>query len=98
MSSLSMKRIFSVRNGKKEEPASPAVIASPVNETSKTEVKANGTAPKALPSFDELPKFHEFNGCAWEVWGKDDELGTINLLTEDVVQRAAREEIRCVAS
>jgi hypothetical protein len=54
--------------------------------------------PKVLPTFDELPKFHEFNGCAWEVWGKNDELGTINLLTEDVVHRAAREEIRCVAS
>jgi len=50
--------------------------------------------PKVLPTFDELPKFHEFNGCAWEVWGKNDELGTINLLTEDVVHRAAREEIR----
>ncbi|KAF9239090.1 hypothetical protein BU15DRAFT_74780 [Melanogaster broomeanus] len=28
------------------------------------------------------------------VWGKDDELGTINLLTEDVVRRAAKEEMR----
>ncbi|KAL0568666.1 hypothetical protein V5O48_013318 [Marasmius crinis-equi] len=46
-----------------------------------------------LPSFDELPKFKEFDGCAWEVWGKDDQLGTINLLTEDVVKRAALEEI-----
>ncbi|KAF8548132.1 hypothetical protein OG21DRAFT_1501201 [Imleria badia] len=62
--------------------------------TLKTGVKANGAAPRVLPSFDELPKFHEFNGCAWEVWGKDDELGAINLLTEDVVQRAAREEIQ----
>ncbi|KAK1230077.1 hypothetical protein PQX77_006851 [Marasmius sp. AFHP31] len=46
-----------------------------------------------LPTFDELPKFKEFDGCAWEVWGKDDQLGTINLLTEDVVKRAASEEI-----
>ncbi|KAI9570810.1 hypothetical protein HD554DRAFT_2321163 [Boletus coccyginus] len=38
-------------------------------------------------------RLYEFNGCAWEVWGKDDELGTINLLTEGIVQRAAREEI-----
>ncbi|KAI0956554.1 hypothetical protein AcW1_005205 [Taiwanofungus camphoratus] len=44
-----------------------------------------------LPSFDELPKFHNFNGCAWEVWGKDDQLGTINLLTDDVVKEAAGE-------
>ncbi|KIJ12575.1 hypothetical protein PAXINDRAFT_82631 [Paxillus involutus ATCC 200175] len=51
-----------------------------------------GTA--SLPTFDELPKFHELDGCAWGLWGKDDELGTVNLLTEDVVQRAAKEEIR----
>ena len=50
---------------------------------------------KQLPTFDQLPKFHEWTGCAWEVWGKDDELGTINLLTEEVVAEAAK-EIRCV--
>ena len=43
-----------------------------------------------LPSFDELPKFHEYTGCAWGVWGEGDQLGTINLLTEDVVQEAAK--------
>ena len=48
-----------------------------------------------LPSFDELPSFHDFPGCAWDVWGRDDELGTINLLTEDVVKEAAK-EIQCV--
>lgn len=46
---------------------------------------------KPLPSFDELPNFHEYTGCAWDVWGRDDELGTINLLTEDVVKEAAKE-------
>ncbi|KAN0075563.1 putative cyclase domain containing protein [Tylopilus felleus] len=81
MPSLVIKRIFSVRNGKQEQPASPMT-------------NANGTVSRVLPTFDELPRFQEFNGCAWEVWGKDDQLGTINLLTEDVVQRAAREEIR----
>ncbi|KAI0728868.1 hypothetical protein C8Q72DRAFT_916485 [Fomitopsis betulina] len=44
-----------------------------------------------LPSFDELPSFRNFPGCAWDVWGKDDELGTINLLTQDVVREAAKE-------
>ena len=43
-----------------------------------------------LPNFDELPHFHEFPGCAWSVWGEGDELGTINLLTEDVVREAAK--------
>ncbi|KAI5116416.1 hypothetical protein M0805_008491 [Coniferiporia weirii] len=44
-----------------------------------------------LPSFDELPCFHEFTGCAWDLWGKGDQLGTVNLLTEGVVQEAAKE-------
>ena len=47
-----------------------------------------------LPSFDELPKFHNFTGCAWAVWGEDDQLGTVGMLTPDVVQKAAKEEIR----
>jgi len=46
---------------------------------------------RKLPNFDELPNFRNFTGCAWDVWGKDDELGTINLLTEDVVKEAAKE-------
>ncbi|KAF9009692.1 hypothetical protein BDQ17DRAFT_1348641 [Cyathus striatus] len=47
-----------------------------------------------LPTFDELPHFNSFPGCAWGVWGPDDELGTINLLTDEVVRQAAKEEIR----
>ncbi len=50
---------------------------------------------KQLPTFDELPNFHEYTGCAWGVWGKDDQLGTINLLTEKVVAESAK-EIKCV--
>lgn len=51
---------------------------------------------KPLPSFDQLPNFHEYTGCAWGIWGDDDELGTVNLLTEKVVAEAAR-EIKYVA-
>ncbi|KAF9445766.1 hypothetical protein P691DRAFT_251987 [Macrolepiota fuliginosa MF-IS2] len=50
--------------------------------------------PKKLPTFDELPHFKNFSGCAWGVWGPDDELGTVNLLTDEVVARTAAEEIR----
>lgn len=50
---------------------------------------------KPLPTFDELPDFHQYTGCAWGVWGEGDELGTVNLLTEKVVAEAAK-EIRCV--
>ena len=46
---------------------------------------------KVLPPFHRLPKFGQYTGCAWEVWGKDDELGTVNLLTEKVVAEAAKE-------
>ncbi|GBE82866.1 hypothetical protein SCP_0412530 [Sparassis crispa] len=46
---------------------------------------------RPLPTFDELPNFHNFPGCAWGIWGKDDQLGTVNLLTEEVVQEAAKE-------
>ena len=46
---------------------------------------------KKLPTFSELPSFHEYTGCAWGVWGPDDELGTVNLLTEKVVAEAVKE-------
>jgi hypothetical protein len=48
----------------------------------------------SLPSFKELPNFNEHPGCAWDVWGKGDQLGTVNLLTNEVVKRAASEEIK----
>ncbi|KAG0701584.1 hypothetical protein DFH29DRAFT_1000119 [Suillus ampliporus] len=70
--------MFSQKGGKRDE-----VIPN-------TEPATGGV----LPTFDELPSFHDFTGCAWEVWGKDDELGTINLLTPEVVARSAQEEIR----
>ena len=52
---------------------------------------------RELPAFDELPPYKNFTGCAWEVWGKDDQLGTVNLLTPEVVKEAAQ-EIKCVPS
>ena len=51
---------------------------------------------KVLPEFDQLPSFHDFKGCAWDLWGPDDQLGTINLLTEKVVAQAGQEEIKYV--
>ena len=49
-------------------------------------------APVQIPSFDNLtldpsgPK-----GNAWGLFGKDNNLGMLNLLTPDVVQEAAKE-------
>ncbi|KAJ7612090.1 putative cyclase-domain-containing protein [Roridomyces roridus] len=48
----------------------------------------------SLPTFDDLPAFRGLPGCAWSVWGDEDQLGTVNLLTDAVVKRAASEEIR----
>jgi kynurenine formamidase len=48
-----------------------------------------------LPAYDQLP-YHEAlrARCAWGVFGQDDELGTINLLTSDVVRQAGQEIVK----
>ncbi|KAI9250942.1 hypothetical protein BDA99DRAFT_522269 [Phascolomyces articulosus] len=44
-----------------------------------------------LPTFDQLPIKPEYPPhSAWGVWGEDDNLGTLNLLTEDVVTEAGK--------
>lgn len=49
----------------------------------------------AIPDFDDLPKVEGMpQGCAWGVFdtdGKKDLLGTLNLLTPDIVAAAATE-------
>ncbi|KAF7353898.1 hypothetical protein MVEN_01075700 [Mycena venus] len=47
-----------------------------------------------IPAYDELPHFRNFPGCAWGVWGTEDQLGTVNLLTNALVKQSAAEEIR----
>lgn len=48
-----------------------------------------------LPKLSELPlQKGDPHHSAWGLYGKDDELGTLNRLTDEVVLRAAREEIR----
>jgi hypothetical protein len=50
---------------------------------------------KSYPSFSALPVTSEGpRGNAWGLWGPDDQLGTLNHLTAERVQVAAREEIR----
>lgn len=51
------------------------------------------TTQRRLPTFDELPPFHNLPGCGW-IWGEDDQLGTVNLLSDEVVRRGCREEVR----
>lgn len=44
------------------------------------------------PSFDELPlRKDDPPFSAWGLYGDDDELGTLNILTPEVVREAARE-------
>ncbi|KAJ7500437.1 putative cyclase-domain-containing protein [Mycena galericulata] len=47
-----------------------------------------------IPTYDELPPFKNFPGCAWGVWGPEDQLGTVNLLTDTLVKRSSSEEIQ----
>ncbi|KAF2015079.1 hypothetical protein BU24DRAFT_482591 [Aaosphaeria arxii CBS 175.79] len=52
-------------------------------------------ASKSRPSFKDLPLDKNGpTGNAWGLWGPDDQLGTLNLLTDEIVGRAAKEEIR----
>jgi kynurenine formamidase len=45
-----------------------------------------------LPAYDQLPYHEELEArCGWGVFGDDDQLGTINLLTQEVVRQAGRE-------
>jgi hypothetical protein len=44
------------------------------------------------PAFSELPlRKGDPKASAWQLWGKDDELGSLNLITEDVSRSAAAE-------
>ena len=46
----------------------------------------------ARPPFDQLPLQPQHpKGSSWGLWGDDDELGSLNLLTPEVIQRAASE-------
>ncbi|PWZ03694.1 hypothetical protein BCV70DRAFT_197896 [Testicularia cyperi] len=47
-----------------------------------------------LPRYKDLPSEGGWKACAWKVWGANDELGTINLLTDEVVLKAAKDEIQ----
>jgi hypothetical protein len=48
-----------------------------------------------LPSFKNLPKVEGMpHGCAWGIWdknGEKDQLGSLNLLTPEIVSEAGRE-------
>lgn len=46
------------------------------------------------PNFESLPVDHSGpKGNAWGLWGKSDQLGTLNHLADDVVAKAAKEAL-----
>lgn len=70
----------------------------PRSATSANQTAAHASSEKwtaaPLPDYHELPSHGGWPGCAWGVWGPGDQLGTINLLTETLVLRAAKEQIK----
>lgn len=63
--------------------------------SSLTHALTGGTPTPHFPTFDQLPKVEgQPQGCLWGFFdkeGKKDEIGTLNLLTSEVVRRAATE-------
>lgn len=74
------------------------VVASSTSSPSSS--RNTATQEATPPTWNKLPKFRDlpteggFPGCAWKVWGEGDQLGCLNLLTDAVRARAAKEEIR----
>lgn len=93
---MTTKRLQKVLSLFRSSPYEQASGATGDKEVKKSGIQiVNVDKSMELPSFDELPSFKNFKGCAWDVWGPGDNLGTVNLLTPDVVRRAAAEEIMC---
>lgn len=52
-------------------------------------------APEPFPAFESLPLHKDGPpGNAWGLFGADDQLGMLNLLTPETIRLAAREEIQ----
>jgi hypothetical protein len=46
------------------------------------------------PKFSDLPLQKDGpHGNAWGLWGADDQLGTLNLLSDEVIAQAAKENV-----
>lgn len=59
---------------------------------SNTAFDAVKTSEKKRPRFEDLPLSPEDPAwSAWGLWGADDELGTLNLLTEETTKNASEE-------
>src|SRR5215475_4626068 len=86
------KRMVKPKPRPKSKPKRPARKMSPTKSMARRARAPRPEAPAGpkLPSYDELPVRPEApQGAAWGVFGDDDEVGTINLLTPERVRAAA---------
>ncbi|EPQ26511.1 uncharacterized protein PFL1_05833 [Pseudozyma flocculosa PF-1] len=80
-------------------PAPPPATAAAPSSSSSSSSPGWSTGGKVdwrtVPDLDDLPPVEgQPAGCAWNFWGRDDRLGTLNLLTPQVVAAAAASEVR----
>ncbi|TKY89916.1 hypothetical protein EX895_001213 [Sporisorium graminicola] len=68
--------------------------ASASSHTSAKTASSERWATATLPDYKDLPSHGGWPGCAWDVWGPGDQLGTINLLTEALVLKANKEQVK----
>lgn len=55
----------------------------------------SSTTPSPLPALSSLPlRGGDPPNSAWGRWGPNDQLGTLNYLTDELVRRTLREEIK----
>ncbi|CAO1624305.1 unnamed protein product [Sympodiomycopsis kandeliae] len=69
-----------------------SALSRPTSSITKSEEKEKKWS--RLPRYKDLPIERGHRGCAWSIWGTGDKLGCLNLLTDEVRYRAAKEEIR----
>lgn len=76
-------------------PKFPSLLESAKERLSALSASISGQPHFHFPPFDKLPAVpNQPQGCTWGFWDRDglkDELGTLNLLTPEVIQQASRE-------
>lgn len=70
---------------------------TPTNSILKETTSIMASQPKVLPRFDELPlRDGDPPNSAWGLWGDGpgSSLGSLNYLTDELVQRTIKEEVK----
>jgi hypothetical protein len=76
-------------------PPSPTLSAVSLPSLIHTAFSRTSMRAQDLPSYNDIPEVPGMpHGCAWGLWdknGEKDQLGSLNLLTAEVVQAAGKE-------